>query len=245
MNHVSSTQKNQDLHSIPQRIGLRAVLRFVFLLALMPLLLFGLSGDLDWPMAWAYVLIYLGSALASRMIVLVKSPDLLSERAKFIRAEGVKSWDARLVPLIAILGPLAVLVVAALDRRFSWSPVLPAWLEAASLVIFLLGGLIGIWAIAVNKFFSSVVRIQTDRGHQVVMAGPYRYIRHPAYAGNLFSILATGLMLGSVWSLMPAMLVAMGLVIRTYLEDRDLRRELAGYEAYTQRTPWRLIPGVW
>ncbi len=245
MQHFSSIQNNQGVYPPRKKIGLQAILRFVLLLLIMPLLLFGLSGQLTWPMAWAYVLINIGSALASRLILMVKSPDLLSERAQFLKAEGIKSWDTRLVPLIAIFGPLAVLVVVALDKRFSWSPPLSSWVEAAGLVVFILGTILGIWAILVNRFFSSVVRIQKDRGHQVVTGGPYRYIRHPAYAGNLFSILATTLMLGSLWSMVPAILVVIGLIMRTYLEDSDLRRELEGYEAYAQQTRNRLIPGVW
>ncbi len=243
--HFSSAQNNLSAHPLRKRIGLRAILRFVVFLLILPMLLFGLSGQLNWPMAWAYMLIYIGSALASRLILMVKSPDLLSERAQFLQAEGVKSWDTRLVPLIALFGPLAVLVVAALDQRFSWSPPLSPWVEAAGLVIFLLGTLLGVWAITVNRFFSSVVRIQTDRGHQVVNGGPYRYIRHPAYAGNVFSILATALMLGSLWSMIPAIPVVIGLIIRTHLEDRDLCRELEGYEAYARQTRNRLIPGIW
>ncbi len=245
MQQFSSAQNNPGVLPLRKRIGLQAILRFVLFLLIMPLLLFGFSGQLNWPMAWAYVVIYIGSALASRLILMVKFPDLLSERAQFLKAEGIKSWDTRLVPLIALFGPLAVLLVAALDQRFSWSPPLSPWVEGAGLVVFLLGTLLGIWAIIVNRFFSSVVRIQGERGHQVVTGGPYRYIRHPAYAGNLFSILATALMLGSLWSMIPAILVVIGVIMRTYLEDRDLCRELEGYEAYAQQTRNRLIPGIW
>ncbi len=245
MQPSSSIKNNQGIRPLHKGIGLKAILRFMLFLLILPLLLFGLSGQPNWPMAWAYVLIYIGSALASRLILLAKAPDLLSERAQFTQAEGTKSWDTRLVPLIALIGPLVVLVVAAVDRRFSWSPSLPLWLQVTGLVVFVLGTFLGVWAITVNKFFSSVVRIQTDRGHQVITTGPYRFVRHPAYAGNLFSILATSILLGSLWSLIPALLVVIGLVIRTHLEDRDLRRELAGYEAYAQQTHSRLIPGIW
>ncbi len=245
MQPSSSVQNNQVVRPLRKRIGLKAILRFVLFLLILPLLLFGLSGQMNWLMAWAYVLIYIGSALASRLILMVKSPDLLSERAQFTQAEGAKSWDTRLVPLIALIGPLVVLMAAALDRRFNWSPPLPLWLQTIGLLVFVLGTLLGVWAIAVNKFFSSVVRIQTDRGHQVITNGPYRFVRHPAYAGNLFSILATSLLFGSLWSLIPALLVVIGLLVRTHLEDRDLRRELVGYEEYAQETRSRLIPGVW
>ncbi len=245
MQDCTSVQNSPGVQQLRKGIWIKAIIRFVLFLLISPVLLFGLSGHMNWPMAWAYVSINIGCALASRLILMVKSPDLLTERAQFLQAEGTKSWDIRLVPLIALFGPLAVVIVAALDYRFSWSPPLSPWLESAGLVVFLLGILLGVWAITVNRFFSSVVRIQMNRGHQVVTSGPYRYIRHPAYAGNLFSILATALLLGSLWSLIPAILVVIGLIMRTHLEDRDLCRELDGYEAYAKVTRNRLIPGLW
>ncbi len=245
MQRFTSVQNSSGVQPLRKGIWIKAIMRFVLFLLIPPILLFGLSGHMNWPMAWAYVIISIGCALASRLILMVKSPDLISERAQFLQAEGTKSWDIRLVPLIALFGPLAVVIVAALDHRFSWSPPLFPWLESVGLVVFLVGVLIGVWAITVNRFFSSVVRIQANRGHQVVTSGPYRYVRHPAYAGNLFSILAMAIMLGSLWSLIPAILVVIGLIIRTYLEDGDLCRELEGYGAYAKLTRHRLIPGVW
>ncbi len=97
----------------------------------------------------------------------------------------------------------------------------------------------------VNRFFSAVVRVQTDRGHTVVDAGPYRWMRHPAYAGGVIANLAVPLMLGSAWALIPGALTAALTVLRTALEDRTLRAELPGYADYAGRTRWRLCPGVW
>jgi len=96
-----------------------------------------------------------------------------------------------------------------------------------------------------NRFFSSVVRIQVDRGHQVVKTGPYRFIRHPAYTGGILAWLATPILLGTLWALLPAALISAGIAIRTALEDRTLRAELSGYQEYSQTTRYRLVPGVW
>ena len=98
---------------------------------------------------------------------------------------------------------------------------------------------------ATNRFYGRYVRIQTDRGHTVVTTGPYRCVRHPAYAGLILFMLATALALESLWALIPAGLVAAVLVVRTVLEDRTLRSELLGYDDYAQRTRYRLVPGVW
>ena len=101
------------------------------------------------------------------------------------------------------------------------------------------------WAMWTNRFFSSVVRIQTERGHHVVQEGPYRLIRHPGYVGAILFGLATAVVLGSLWALIPAGLMAMLVVVRTALEDATLKRELAEYAAYACQVKHRLVPGVW
>jgi len=96
-----------------------------------------------------------------------------------------------------------------------------------------------------NRFFSGVVRIQNERGHSVVSDGPYRWVRHPGYAGGFIGDLALPLLLGSAWAFIPAALTAGAVVLRTALEDRTLQAELPGYREYAQRTRFRLLPGVW
>jgi protein-S-isoprenylcysteine O-methyltransferase Ste14 len=98
---------------------------------------------------------------------------------------------------------------------------------------------------ASNPFFSEGVRIQSDRGHEVAEAGPYRYVRHPGYSGAILSHIGTPLMLGSPWALMAALAAAALFVARTLLEDRFLQKELVGYRAFTGRTRYRLLPRVW
>jgi protein-S-isoprenylcysteine O-methyltransferase Ste14 len=90
-----------------------------------------------------------------------------------------------------------------------------------------------------------MVRIQTERGHQVVSSGPYRWLRHPGYAGALLTYLATPFFLDSRWALLAALFLTVVLVIRTSLEDRTLQEELTGYREYAGRVRFRLLPGVW
>jgi protein-S-isoprenylcysteine O-methyltransferase Ste14 len=102
------------------------------------------------------------------------------------------------------------------------------------------------WAMAVNTHFEKTVRIQSDRGHTVCDRGPYRWVRHPGYVGaSLAFPLATPLLLGSAWAFVPAALCVAMLVLRTALEDRMLRAELEGYEAFAGKTRYRLLPGIW
>lgn len=102
-----------------------------------------------------------------------------------------------------------------------------------------------LWAKWANRFFSSVVRIQTDRGQTVCKDGPYRFVRHPGYVGGLLFGMATPLALGSFWALIPAAVGAMLLIVRTYLEDRTLQEELPGYLEYTKEVRHRLLPRIW
>ena len=115
----------------------------------------------------------------------------------------------------------------------------------AGLVVFVLGMGLMTWAMIVNNFFSLVVRIQKDRGHTVVSSGPYAYVRHPGYIGGILFQLATPVMLGTLWALVPAGLAACLIVIRTVLEDKTLQAELDGYKDYAARVRYRLLPGVW
>jgi protein-S-isoprenylcysteine O-methyltransferase Ste14 len=137
------------------------------------------------------------------------------------------------------------LIVAGLDVRFGWSPELALAIRLAALVLWLQGDVFSKWAAVSNRFYSRLVRIQEDRGHTVVTDGPYRTVRHPGYAGALLVGLATPIALGSLWALVPAVLLGLLLVIRTALEDRTLHAELSGYAAYAQQTRYRLVPLIW
>jgi protein-S-isoprenylcysteine O-methyltransferase Ste14 len=104
---------------------------------------------------------------------------------------------------------------------------------------------ITLWAIWINRFFSSVVRIQKERGQEVIQDGPYRFVRHPGYVGGILLALGNALVLGSLWALIPAGIMSLLLVIRTYLEDITLQRELPGYTDYTRKVKYRLLPWIW
>ena len=203
-------------------------------------ILFISAGRLDWPMAWIYTLV---SALDACLLVMVVSPDLMKERAH--PKADTKAWDRVLAHLTGPLGSTAMLIVAGLNVRFGWPPQVPFAWQAAGLVVFVLGVGLMTWAMIVNNFFSLVVRIQKDRGHTVVSSGPYAYVRHPGYVGGILFQLATPVMLGTLWALIPAGLAACCILVRTALEDKTLQAELNGYKDYAARVHYRLLPGVW
>lgn len=207
--------------------------------------LFGAAGTLRWPAAWLYLALITAVTVGSRLVVLRRNPDTLLERARFATVEGVEPGDRALVLVVAVIGPTVVLLLAGLDHRFGWSPPVTAASQAVAACVIAAGGALAAWAMAVNPFFSAVARIQEDRDHVVVTAGPYRRVRHPGYAGSVAATLALPALLASLWALVPAALTVLAIVIRTAREDRMLARGLAGYREYAARTRWRLLPGVW
>ena len=222
----------------------RVVVQMLFFVVVIPFLPLLLSWHWDWWEAWVYAIIGILSFAISRVLVARRYPDLIAERARIMQHEDAKPWDKLLAPLLGLGGGL-VLLVAGLEALLDWSATFSLPVKIVSLVIILAGYVLGSYALIENRFFSGVVRIQTDRGHQVVSSGPYRWMRHPGYAGALLTYLATPLFLDSLWAFLPAVFITILLVIRTALEDRVLQDELAGYRDYVRRVRYRLLPGVW
>jgi protein-S-isoprenylcysteine O-methyltransferase Ste14 len=222
----------------------RVVVQMLFFVVVIPFLPLLISWRWDWWEAWVYAIIGILSFAISRVLVARRYPDLIAERARFMQHENAKPWDKLLAPFLGLGGGL-VMLVAGLDALFDWSPTFSLPVEILSLVIILAGYALGSYALIENRFFSGMVRIQTDRGHQVVSSGPYRWMRHPGYAGALLTYLATPLFLDSRWAFLPTVFITILLVIRTALEDRVLQDELAGYRDYVRRVRYRLLPGVW
>jgi protein-S-isoprenylcysteine O-methyltransferase Ste14 len=188
----------------------------------------------------------LAAFLAAHPLILVPiNPDLLVERGKGIRDEGVKTWDKRIAPLAGGVMPFLSWIIAGLDVRFGWTGPVPLAYHLVGLLGFILGFGLFLWAMASNAFFSEGVRIQEERGHTVTTGGPYQYVRHPGYSGAILAQLSTPLLLGSPWSLIPSLAGAALYIARTFLEDKTLIAELPGYNEYTHQTRYRLVPGVW
>jgi protein-S-isoprenylcysteine O-methyltransferase Ste14 len=227
------------------KITWKDVIRLMLLVPIMLGVLLLSAGRWDWWEAWAYSGLGLLVLLGSRAVVILKYPDLALERSQAQDMDNVKEWDKFLMPFTALIGPLFSWLVAGLDKRFGWSPDLPDGVQIAALGLIQLGSLLGIWAMLKNRFFSSQVRIQTDRGHTVVREGPYRFVRHPGYAGGLISWLAAPVFFSSYWVIIPMVLVIIASLIRTALEDRTLMEELPGYKEYAREVKYRLVPGIW
>jgi protein-S-isoprenylcysteine O-methyltransferase Ste14 len=183
-------------------------------------------------------------AAALAIIILFKNKtDLLKERLK--PGPGMKSWD-KVFWVFNFLLYFAVIIIGPLDAgRFMLSPELPISIYIISYVAHVVGYWLILWAMWTNNFFSSVVRIQKDRGQKVIQSGPYRIVRHPGYVATFLIAPSTAIILGSLWALIPAILWVIAIIIRTALEDKTLQKELEGYKEYAKKVRYRLIPGIW
>ncbi len=198
-----------------------------------------------WRIVYWQGLLYVALALVGATLshVLVPAGSTLTvDRARDVGAG--QSWDKQLLGVGALVSA-ATFVIAGLDSgRFGWSGDVPRAVTVAGAVLMLVGQ--GLFAVAKreNRFFSSTVRIQSERGHEVCDTGVDRRVRHPGYLGLLLSLIAFPMVMGSYWALIPTALGAALLIARTVLEDRFLLKELAGYSDYAAKTRWRLLPGV-
>jgi protein-S-isoprenylcysteine O-methyltransferase Ste14 len=214
------------------------ILGGVALVAVLGALLFGCAGRWDLPMFWAYLGVWAAAALAGAFVA---DPTLARERLR--PGPGGKDYLT-----LFVVTPLWVAqhVVAGLDvGRFHWGDGVPLAVQVLGLLAVAAGLGVAVWAVAVNRFFSSVIRIQTDRGHHLVTRGPYRYVRHPAYACMPFLMIGAGLALGSWLATLLGLVMVFPILLRTAREDRTLRDQLEGYAAYAEKVRYRVLPGVW
>lgn len=230
---------NADIR--PRTLLVKSLVRGVVELAILAGVLFGIAGRVDWPGAWLIILLFTWKVL-SGWLLFRHDPELFKER--LTTASNVPHWDLLIARGNRILEPI-LLATAALDAgRFRWSamPVVVQVIGTAAVV-----AAVGVvwWCAAVNHFLSTRSRIQSERGHTVVQHGPYRFVRHPMYASRIVLIMGAALTLGSWIALVPAVFIALLLVLRTSLEDRMLTTELPGYRTYAKHVPGRLVPGLW
>jgi protein-S-isoprenylcysteine O-methyltransferase Ste14 len=203
---------------------------------------FASAGRTGLPLAWAYFLINPGTGVIFCAILEIVNPRLIAERFK----PGPGEQD-RVFKIGSSILTVLMLVMAGLDvGRYHWSGPVAPWLQIAALVLVFLGYLFMAWATMTNRFFSSAVRLQTDRGQVLVDSGPYPFVRHPGYTGAIPYLAFGGLALGS-WlaTLIAGVPMIVILLRRTLLEDKMLREELAGCKEYAARVKYRLAPGIW
>jgi protein-S-isoprenylcysteine O-methyltransferase Ste14 len=211
-------------------------------MAFLSAILFLSAGNLAWHWAWIFLGIYLASILINTFFLMRIHPETVAERG---RPKEMKGWDKIISGLWSLFQFLLIPIFAGLDQRWGWSHQPELIWQIGGGLLFALGlGLFG-WAMITNSYFSTVVRIQNERGQMVCDQGPYHFVRHPGYVGTILQSIGVPFLLGSFWAFFPAGGAILLIVVRTVLEDRMLQVELPGYTDYTRQVHYRILPGVW
>lgn len=208
-------------------------------------LLFISAGRMNIPGGWVYLVVSFVGMFGGIMLVYKANPELLNHRGQWEKKKDTKPWDKVLLIVFGLMAFYILPVVVGLDIRFQWWSCPGIHFTIAGIVLFLVGSVIINWAMIVNTHFETSVRIQNDRGHKAITAGPYKIVRHPGYVGAILWLVATPLIIGSVVGFVPAGIACLVLLIRTWLEDKTLHSELNGYVEYAERVKYRLFPGIW
>jgi len=209
------------------------------------LLLFTLAGRINILGFWIYMAVAILYQVISLLIIVPRYPAFVDlDEARKVRHTDERQWDK--VILWALAGSTFLMYgLAALDLGRLHVSQLSMWFAMPGVVLYVVGSALNQWAMVHNPHFERVVRIQHEREHRVARTGPYSHVRHPGYLGSVLFYVAFPLISGSTLALCGGMLGMIGILVRTSLEDRTLRDELAGYAEYAQKVKYRLIPHVW
>ena len=204
------------------------------------------AGTWYWWEAWILVGLWTVFGIVMTVYLLHHDPALLAERMKLVPLQkDQKTWDKLLMLLFVVAG-IGLYIVPGFDVvRYHWSEPLPLWMKILAMLVHIPCFVALGWIMRENTFLSQVVKIDEQRGHQVISAGPYALVRHPMYSVIIVLLFAVPVALGSRFAVIIAVFLTVLMIVRTHFEDRTLHVELRGYEQYAQRTRYRLIPGLW
>lgn len=201
------------------------------------------AGRIDLPRAWFFFGLYFISLLFNIVIFLKFNPEVIRVRSE-TKWEEMKRWD-KLFTVLYIIFVFIIFIVCGLDvGRFQLSSTGMEFL-VGGVIIFVVGWGVVVWAMVENKFFETTARIQKEREQRVVSTGPYAIVRHPGYTGMILYYGCAPFIIGSLYGLIPALLLAIVFIFRTYFEDRMLYKELSGYKEYAKKVRYRLVPFIW
>lgn len=233
---------SQALQYSPAIIWFRLGVR----LCLLALALMWPAGTWLWWEAWVMAGLWSVFGVVMIRYLIHSDPALLAERFKLIPIDkDQKNWD-KVIMLLFFIAGIALYIVPGFDVvRYGWSEPLPLWMRVIAFAIHIPGLYLLAWIMRENTYLAQVVKIDNERGHQVITTGPYAYVRHPMYTTAIILFFAFPFAMGSRYALLLSGFLTLLLLVRTYLEDRTLHEELDGYAEYAEQTPYRLIPGIW
>jgi protein-S-isoprenylcysteine O-methyltransferase Ste14 len=217
----------------------------VFNVAFYALLLFVPAGTLHWWRAWVFVAVTVVVMALAVFSILPDNADLFSQRAKGIIQKGQPLWD-RVLVILLVVSYVGQIVLIPLDVfRFHFAPKPSGLVSFFGLTLYVAGWWIMTLAMKVNPFAVPVVRLQQERQQRVIDTGVYAVVRHPMYTGFVPVLVGPALWLQSYVAALLAIVPIAVLAARSVFEERFLKRELKGYEAYTKKVRYRLIPFIW
>lgn len=221
----------------------RIVIRLIVVFLLSGSILFGTAGTLKWLEAWIYLLFSFSGTLAGGIWMKRNDPELLKDRMGFEK-KSPQPLD-RFILWLYFIFVIILTALPGLDAlRFGWSNM-PPFLNVFGFVLLFFALYVFSQVIKANPYLSSIVEVHQDREHKVATTGPYKYIRHPWYLGIILWFYSVPLALGSLYALIPALVLTTLIVIRTIIEEKALKESLPGYKEYLEKVKYRIIPYIW
>jgi protein-S-isoprenylcysteine O-methyltransferase Ste14 len=215
----------------------RDLLHWALSSAVLAVILLGCGGLKGVAFVWPYWAVY----ACLRLVELLVTPACLNQER---RTPGPGALDPGTRLLASVLFVITVALAALDSGRIHWIAPVPDWTRLTALVFFSVFGALQVWATATNPFFSTDVRLQSERGHQLVKCGPYRFVRHPGYLAMLVGVPASAVALASWIALLPALGYSALILRRAIREDNFLKENLNGYVCYAANVRACLAPRV-
>lgn len=217
----------------------------VMSLIVLPFMILYLAGDFYWTEGWLlniWIFMMVGSVLS---YMYSKDQNLLIERLKSHKYDGLKIWDVLWMNSSYIILVVWLLIMPLDAHRFKWSPEFPLAVKVIAGICLMVAYHYLYKSVETNTYLSSVVRIQDERGQVVIDSGVYGVVRHPMYLGAVLMAFGASGLLGSIFGVSVSMLVVLMVIFRINKEEKVLLEGLEGYKDYMIKVKYRLIPLVW
>ena len=223
------------------KITLQMLAYTVFSIVFFGLLLFWPAGTFDYWQAWVFIAVFVVGAMVPTIYRAVAYPDAFRRRTRsgpFAETRTVQ----KLINVGIMLAVVATGVVSAVDHRFGWSTVPTAVVVVGNVLVVTGLGLAELVVIQ-NNYAAATITVEEEQ--PVVSTGLYGLVRHPMYVGALIMMVGMPLALASYWALLTIIPGVLVFAARISDEEEALRQDLDGYEEYTEKVQYRLVPGVW
>lgn len=221
-----------------KKILSKVLFRILIAYTFIGLLIFLPAGTFQFFNGWLFIAGLFVPMVFTFIYLMIKDPDLLEKRIQMKEKEKEQKIYVRLSMLLMV----AAYIVPGLDYRLNWSQV-PFWLVMLALIIMLGSYIMFIAVMLQNRYASRIIEIQNEQ--KLIDTGLYSVVRHPMYFAATILYLATAIVLGSYYALIPMALLPILLAFRIINEEKVLLAGLPGYDEYIKKVKYRMIPYVW